>query len=160
MTALSSAGCGGDPEGTKSAAWPAVTAPQGASEDMAARYRDLAEQVEAARTKLGRIAAASGACRNAATSGPCSAAVEDAARAVNELHELLTSMRYVCRSEEPEAQAIEKLSNEQVDFAGERLDQASRELEAIVGKPFDDARERAEAANPVPPPHYHCHHHW
>jgi hypothetical protein len=127
---------------------------------MAARYRAVAEQVAEVRSMLGRITAASAACRRAEASAPCAAAVEDAGKAVNELHELLTSMRYVCKSEETDAQDIERLSNEQVDFAGERLDEASRELEGIVGKQFEDARERADRANPIKTPHYHCHHHW
>ncbi len=127
---------------------------------MAARYRALAEQVDEARAMLGRITAASATCRGAVASGPCGAAVADAGRAVNELHELLTSMRYVCKSEDAEGQAIERVSNEQVDFAGERLDAASAELATVAGKAFEAARERADRENPIPPPHYHCHHHW
>lgn len=156
--ALCTFGCAGEP--ARPSAWPVVAAPPGATAAMAARYRVLAEQVDAARSMLSRVTAASAACRLAAKSGPCEAAVEDAGRAVNELHQLLTSMRHVCKSEDADVQALERLSNEQVDFAGERLDAASGELSGIVGKTFDDARERADRENPVPPPHYHCHHHW
>jgi hypothetical protein len=127
---------------------------------MELRYRALADQVERVRGMLGRVATASAACAPAAKSEACGAAVDDAGKAVNELHVLLTRMRYVCKSDDPDEQALEKLSNEQVDFAGERLEEASAELERLVGEPFDEARERADRANPVPAPHYHCHGHW
>ncbi len=159
-TALGGLACASEPTRAKPAAWPVVRAPAGASPEMTLRYRALATQVEEVRGMLGRITAATDACGRAPTTDACTVAVEDAGKAVNELHVLLTSMRYVCKSDEPDKQALEKLSNEQVDFAGERLEEAAAEIERVVGDPFEQARERADRANPVPAPHYHCHGHW
>ena len=141
------------------AAAPSLQPPVDARPEMREQYERLARTVQKQGERLDELARLTSQAESGATK-PADA-LGEAGKAFNALERDSSAIRRMCKSEEPEQQALEKRSNEHYSLLQIRVAQLRQRWVRLVGEhPLLEAKQKAYAAEPYPCLSIHCKQWW
>jgi hypothetical protein len=141
------------------AAAPTLQAPVDARPELREQYEGLARIVQKLSARLDQLARLTSDAESGATKP--AAALGEAGKAFNALERDSGAIRRMCKSAEPEEQALEQRSNEQYSLVQIRIAQLRQRWVTLMGEqPLLEAKQKAYAAEPYPCLSIHCKQWW